>query len=176
MKKRHQPYHLYLDNQIYFVTAHTYLNKTFLNTPPKKRKLLKKIKEFLKTFNFKLHAWVILGNHYHILFKVSRGRDLPKVLNKIHCGYSYEMNKIENRKGRKIWQNYWDWCIRSEKDFWKHFNYIHHNPVKHRYVQKMEEFEFSSYNYWIKKMGNEWVMSVFREHPIIDFTVSQDNL
>lgn len=176
MKKRHQPHHIYLDNQIYFVTAHTYLNKTFLSTLPKKRKLLKKIKEFLKAFNFNLYAWVILDNHYHILFKVSRGRDLPKVLNKIHCGYSYEMNKIENRKGRKIWQNYWDWCIRSEKDFWKHFNYTHHNPVKHRYVQKMEEFEFSSYNYWIKKMGKEWMMSIFREHPIIDFTVSQDDL
>jgi len=99
MKKRQQPHHIYLDNQIYFVTAHTYLNKTFLNTLPKKRKLLKKIKEFLKVFNFNLYAWVILDNHYHILFKVSRGRDLPKALNKIHCGYSYEMNKIENRKG-----------------------------------------------------------------------------
>jgi len=40
----------------------------------------------------------------------------------------------------------------------------------------MEEFEFSSYNYWIKKMGKEWMLSIFREYPIIDFTASQDNL
>jgi putative transposase len=174
MQKRHQPYHLYLDDQIYFVTAHTYLDRPYLDTASKKMKLLGKIKEFLKAFHFNLYAWVILDNHYHILFKVSRGKDLPKTMNKIHCGYSYERNKIENQKGRKIWQNYWDRCIRSEKDFWRHFNYIHHNPVKHGYVQKMEEYEFSSYNYWIKKRGEEWIMSAFREHPIRDFTVPQD--
>jgi hypothetical protein len=38
----------------------------------------------------------------------------------------------------------------------------------------MEEYEFSSYNYWIKKRGEEWIMSAFREHPIRDFTVPQD--
>ena len=79
-------------------------------------------------------------------------------------------------QGRKIWQNYWDYCVRLEKDFWKHFNYIHHNPVKHGYVQKMEEYEFSSHGDWIKKRGEDWMMSIFREHPIIDFTIVPDNL
>ena len=175
MTKRHQPFHLYLDDQVYFVTAHTYLNKFSLNASSKKEKLLKKIKIFLRQFDFNLYAWVILDNHYHILFKVYKGKDLPKVLNKIHGGYSYEINKIDNCRGRKIWQNYWDFCIRSEEDFWRHFNYIHHNPVKHRYVQKMEEYKFSSYGYWIRKKGYDWMMSIFREHPIIDFTIVQDD-
>ena len=101
MTKRHQPFHLYSDDQVYFVTAHTYLNKLVLNTSFKKSKLLEKIKIFLKRCGFNLYAWVILDNHYHILFKAYKGKDLPKVLSKIHCGYSYEMNEIENCRVEK---------------------------------------------------------------------------
>jgi len=78
MTKRQQPFHLYLGDHVYFLTAHTYLNKLFLNTPSKKVKLLKKIKVFLKQFGFNLYAWVILDNHYHILFKVYKGTTFQK--------------------------------------------------------------------------------------------------
>jgi REP element-mobilizing transposase RayT len=70
-----------------------------------KNKIFNNIEEFFKLFNFKLYAWVILDNHYHILFKTAKGSDLPKAIGKIHGGFSYEMNKAENRSGRKIWQN-----------------------------------------------------------------------
>ena len=110
--KRHQPHHLYVDDQLYFVTAHTYLNRYKLKNDFERQKIQDKILSFIKCYNYELYAWVILDNHYHVLFKTRRGKDLPKLFGKIHGGYSYEMNKQENCKGRKIWQNYWDWCIR----------------------------------------------------------------
>jgi len=163
MGKRHHPTHLYLDSQLYFLTAHTYNERYGLYDKYRKEKLLGKIKEFFHEFGFSLYAWVILNNHYHILFKTSEGKTLAKAIGKIHTGYSFEINKLENQRGRKIWQNYWDWCIRSEKDFWVHFNYIHHNPVKHGYVQKMEDYEFSSYCHWIKEKSEYWMISVLQQ-------------
>jgi len=174
LKKRHHPIHIYLDDQLYFLTAHTYRNQYQLQEKFHKERLLDKIKEFLHDFNFSLYAWVILSSHYHIQFKTSKGKALAKVIGKIHTSYSFEMNKLDNKRGRKIWQNYWDWCIRSEKDFWTHFNYIHHNPLKHGYVQKMEDYEFSSYRHWLNKKGDEWMKSVFEQYPVIDFTIEHD--
>jgi len=171
--KRHQPVHLLLDGVYYFLTSHTYKNSAILKLDPYKELLFDKINKWFKEFKYELCAWVILDNHYHLLFRSFKGADLPKILSKIHTGFSYEINKLEDNQGRKIWQNYWDKCIRSEKDFWRHFNYIHHNPVKHKYVKEMD-YKFSSLSYWKEKKGNEWLTSVFRQYPIIDFTVDND--
>lgn len=173
-KRIHQPYHLYLDNQIYFLTAHTYLNRYTLASRFQKQKILDKIREFFLLFKFDLYAWVILINHYHVLFKLKTGGDLPKCMGKIHAGFTYETNQADGLSGRKIWQNYWDRCIRSEKDFWTHMNYIHHNPVKHCQAIRMEDYEFSSYGFWLKKKGPDWMSSVFQQYPIIDFSISND--
>ena len=127
MKKQHHPTHIYIDHQLYFLTAHIYYDQFKLNDAFKQL-LLNKTQTFYKDFRYKLYAWVILDNHYHVLFKSERGLDLSKLIGKVHGGFSFEVNALENKRGRRIWQNYWDWCIRSKKDFWTHFNYIHHNP------------------------------------------------
>ncbi len=88
----------------------------------------------------------------------------------IHGKVSYLVNKKENETGRKVFQNYWDRCIRDEADFWKHFNYIHHNPIKHGCVKNMEDYKFSSYGFWLNKKGKGWLDSCFRLYPIVDFT------
>ena len=50
--------------------------------------------------------------------------------------------KLKDRKSqiangeRGIWQcRYWEHCIRDERDFENHLEYIHFNPVKHGYVK-----------------------------------------
>ncbi|MFH1860715.1 MAG: transposase, partial [bacterium] len=59
-----------------------------------------------------------------------------------------------------------------EKDMWMHFNYIHHNPVKHGYVRQMEDWQYSSFQYYLRKYGMKWIMSCFESYPIIDFSMS----
>jgi len=172
--KRHQPLHLYLDDQIYFLTAHTYSDQSLLSSGQLKQKLIDKIKKSFALFRFDLYAWVVLINHYHLLFKTKRGKDLPKCIGKIHGGFAYETNKAEGQVGRKFWQNYWDRCIRSEMDFWVHMNYIHRNPVKHHHAIRMEDYKFSSYQIWLKKNGTDRMFSVFQQYPIIDFSISND--
>ena len=175
MAKKHHPPHLYLDDTIYFLTARVYGKQHLLDTKEKKRLLLDIIKKIFLKYRFKIYAWVILDNHYHIEFKTNLGKNLSKVMQYIHGQCSFEINKLENSKGRKIFQNYWDHCIRNEHDFYSHFNYIHHNPVKHGYVSEMVDYHFSSYKYWCDKKGKEWMNSCFHTYPIIDFSLNQDD-
>ena len=69
--KRHQPKHLYVDNQIYFISSHIHNRAFLLDEDLKKDKLLLKIFNFAWENKIKLYAWVILENHYHIFCKVS---------------------------------------------------------------------------------------------------------
>jgi putative transposase len=175
--KLHHPPHVYLDDTIYFLTARTYKKEKTINTDQKKKILLKNLwSEFCKA-GYKIYAWTVLDNHYHIQFITRRGKDLGEMLNLIHGKTSFEINKIDNIKGRKIFQNYWDRCPRNEKDFYSHFNYIHHNLVKHGYVKTQDDvlkYPFCSYQQWMKKKGEEWMSDCFAEYPILDFTVDGD--
>ena len=174
MNKKHHPPHLYLDDTVYFLTARVYGKQHILNTDTKKQLLLDIINKVFLKYQFKMYAWVILNNHYHIEFKTRLGSDLVKVMQFIHGRCSFKINNLENCRGRKIFQNYWDHGIRNEHDFYVHFNYIHNNPVKHGYVNEMGEYPFSSYQYWYEKKSEEWIQSCFLDHPVVDFTVTQD--
>jgi putative transposase len=121
-------------------------------------------------FEISIKAWVILDNHYHILVKLKQGRSLPLFIRSLHGKSSFEFNRLDNARRRQVWQNYWDTCIHTEIDFWKRFNYIHHNPVKHGYVNNLKEWKFSSYEQYVQEKGEKWLEEILDSYPIIDFT------
>lgn len=172
--KPHYPPHYYLDNKIYFITARTIDKKRILNTNEKKNILKKTIISASEKFNVDFYAWTILDNHYHLLVNILKGNIIPELMKAINGKSAFLLNRLDKIKKRKIWFNYWDTCIRTEKDFWMRFNYIHHNSVKHSYTKKMDDYAFSSYNQWIAKEGVEWMSNTFEKYPIIDFTLDGD--
>ena len=177
MYKKHHPLHIYEDDTIYFITARTIKKEKFFNTDEKKKILLQELKKFLEKYYYQLYAWVILDNHYHLLFKTKAGKDLEYFISDLHSTSSKNLNKLDNQKGRNIWYQYLDYCTRNEKDFYFHFNYIHHNPVKHGHLKTQEEVlknQFCSYRQWMEKKGKEWMSDCFVIYPIIDFTVEGD--
>jgi putative transposase len=119
-------------------------------------------------FGITLRAWVVLRNHYHLLLKSRVGRDISKFIGRLHGRTSYEFNLLDNAQGRKVWYSYWDTCIRTEADYWTRFNYVHNNPVKHGYVQRHADWEFSSYRYYLQTKGEEWLADCWQRYPIID--------
>jgi putative transposase len=58
----------------------------------------------------------------------------------------------QRKGGRGIWQRrYWEQAIRDERDFRRHLDYIHYNPVKHGYVQATNDWPYSSFQRWVKR-------------------------
>jgi putative transposase len=164
----HHPPHILVDNTWYFITAHT-LGEKDLGLEEFKNIWVNTIIELTKKFNYKLYAWVILDNHYHILCKVRNSQELSTFINRIHGSTSYYINKNRESQGKKIWQNYWDRIVRDEKDFWIKFNYIHYNPVKHGYVTEPDKWAYSSYRYFLERKGEIWVADCWQSYPIIEY-------
>ena len=147
----HNPPHLYLDETVYFITASTLNKNHYFDTDNKKRILKDKLVETIQRLNYLLYAWVILENHYHLLIKTNKGKDLSKFVQLLHGGSSFELNKLDNLRNRQIWFNYWDKCIRDDRDFEHHCDYVHFNPVKHGLSKRPEDYLFSSYKDFIKR-------------------------
>jgi len=147
----HNPPHIYLDDTIYFITARTIEKNNYFSSDKKKEILKNKLSETVHELKIIIYAWVILGNHYHLLIKINKNKNLSKLIQLFHGRTSYILNKIDNKKGRQVWFNYWDYCIRNDEDFNNHLDYINFNPVKHGLVNKPGDYKYSSYGQYLKK-------------------------
>ncbi|TAJ38351.1 MAG: transposase [Reyranella sp.] len=79
---------------------------------------------------YRLHAWIIMPNHVHVLLTVFPGFALGGVVGSWKRYTAREANKILGRAGA-FWQDdYWDRFIRNEDHFAATVAYIDQNSVK----------------------------------------------
>jgi len=177
VRSKHRPIHLYASEHYYFLTLRAINHIHYFNSVEKKKVIVKVIKKSAEKFQIKIFAWVVLDNHIHLLFLSPEKLNLPDFITNMTSNISRGVNVLDGKVGRRVFNNYWDYCIRDERDFFSHLNYIHHNPVKHKYVKTQEDcrdYEFCSYGDWLLKKGEEWMADCFEKFPIVDFTVDGD--
>jgi len=162
-----RPPHLYVDDAWYFVTA-SVVNKVHVLSSDEHFILwTQSFKELIREFNATLAAWVVLANHYHLLFLPQHGLELGSFMKSLNGRTSHQLNALDKTQGRTVWYSYWDTCIRGERDFWTRFNYIHYNPVKHGYVERMEDWRFSSYHQYAES-DTDWLKDKLQEFPVVN--------
>ena len=116
-----------------------------------------------------LFAWCVLKNHYHILVRTAHLKQLTKALGLFHGRSSRAWNQEDSAEGRKVWHRCFDRAIRSERHFWATINYIHHNPVYHGYVDKWQDWPWSSAQDFLDMVGRDEAGRIWREYPILDY-------
>ncbi len=173
-KRINNPPHIYVDDTFYFVTAATYQHQNRLASQACKQYFVTELINLAAAYHLDLKAWVVLNNHYHILFRLSGGNKLAKFFKRFHAKTATYFNQIDNVPGRRVWWNYWDRCIRNDRDFWQHFNYIHYNPIKHKYVNQLSEWPHSSLFHYLENQGREWLDDCWRSYPIREFQIEYD--
>lgn len=108
---------------------------------------------------FHIDAMVILPDHLHALWTLPAGDcDYPTRWMLIKAGFSRRMPKGERRNAsrmakseRGIWQRrYWEHLIRDERDYARHVDYIHYNPVKHGYVPRAIDWAYSTFHRYMQ--------------------------
>ena len=68
------------------------------------------------------------------------------------------------------WQRLsWEHTIRDEKDFERHVDYVHFNPVKHRLVSRACDWPYTSFHVYVRRglLPADWAGHV--DEPIRDF-------
>jgi putative transposase len=68
----------------------------------------------------------------------------------LHLGERVSVSRSRKRE-RGIWQRrFWEHTIRDSDDFARHVDYIHFNPVKHSYVEHVQDWPFSSFHRMVR--------------------------
>ncbi len=122
-----------------------------------------------------VRAYVVLPNHYHTLLEADSLASVVKALGNLHGRSSRKWNEEDSFVGRKCWHAVSDRRIRNINHYYATLNYIHHNPVKHGYVEKWEEWPYSSAKDYLKEMGREKALVIWRNYPLLDYGKGWDD-
>ncbi len=157
----HTPAHLFLDDTVYFITGAIYNRQHLLREDSLKHELLLCMRQVFSNYDWDLQHWVILDNHYHLLAKSRRGKDMSSIINGLHGRSAHFIRRVTSC-GLPVWWNYWDYCPRDEQDYYRHLNYLLYNPVKHGYVTDLKQYEHSSFHELFDHLGKEALTQQFR--------------
>lgn len=116
-----------------------------------------------------IFAWCVLPNHYHLLIATDNSRDVLRAIGRFHGKQSFLWNGEDQKRGRKVWCGCVERAIRSERHFWATLNYIHHNPVRHGYVKRWQDWPYSSARNFLEQVGHKQVEIIWKQYPILDY-------
>ena len=162
-KYTNNPAHLFIDNTPYFITATIYQKRNLLQSNIIKDFLLATIQNSFNAKGWQLKAWVILDNHYHLMVVSAKGEDLSKIMGKIHnLSAQFITNQLKAEK--PIWWNYWDYCPRTEHDYYVRLNYLYNNPIKHGLAFNLADYPYSSFHDALKEQGRNFLRKQFKNY------------
>jgi putative transposase len=102
---------------------------------------------------FTIDAMVVLPDHLHAVWTMPEGdRDFATRWRLIKSTFSRSLAAGEPvsasraaKRERGIWQRrYWEHTIRDENDLVRHIDYVHINPLKHGFVERVRDWPYSS--------------------------------
>ncbi|MDB5552870.1 MAG: hypothetical protein JWL86_2854 [Rhizobium sp.] len=108
---------------------------------------------------FATDAIVILPEHLHAIWTLPSGdSDFSGRWRRIKAHFTHQLIAAgalveRHRNGEyALWQRrFWEHTIRNERDFARHVDYIHFNPVKHRLVSRVIDWTYSSFHVYVRR-------------------------
>ena len=92
---------------------------------------------------YKLHAFVVMRDHFHALLTIEGKGTIERVMQKIKGGFSYRARADLCFRG-EIWQRgFTDERVWDAEQFVSVRQYIHDNPVRRGMVPTAENYPFS---------------------------------
>ena len=170
-KPWHSPPHRDSESNLcYIVSAACYEHKYIVGKSPARfTQLEETLLGILDKHSSEVCAWCVLPNHYYVMVRTDQMEELLAQLGRMHGRTSRQWNLEDNSVGRKVWFNCIERFIRNERHYWATINYIHHNPVKHGFVEKWDLWPFSSAAQYLDEIGRDKAIKIWKAYPVLDY-------
>ena len=113
------------------------------------------LEEAHNRFGLEVHAYCLLGNHYHLLVKTPRA-NLSRCMRHINGLYTQRHNRLKRTDGPLFRGRYKAILIESDAYLAQLTRYIHRNPIdmKKPLVKQLEAYTWSSYPAYVNKAAS----------------------
>jgi putative transposase len=121
------------------------------------QRMLDLLAEHSKVQAVDIHAYVLMGNHLHLLVTPQRDQALPKMMQAVGRSYVQVFNKVHGRTGT-LWEGrYRSTLIQTDRYLLACKAYIDLNPVRAHMVAQPEDYVWSSHAHYIGRRSDRLV-------------------
>jgi putative transposase len=124
--------------------------------------LLSLLAEYAAREKVAIHAYVLMGNHFHLLATPERDNSLPRMMQAVGRRYVQMFNKRHARTGT-LWEGrYRATLVQTDRYLLTCMAYIDLNPVRAGMVQRAADYRWSSHRHYIGQSSDKLVTP----HPL----------
>lgn len=125
------------------------------------------IDEAHRRFGLEVHAYCLMGNHYHLFVRTPRA-NLSRAMRHVNGLYTQRYNRLKNTDGALFRGRYKAILVEASSYLLQVSRYIHRNPVETKppLVHTLKDYPWSSYPAYLdcgQKPDWLYVASVFAE-------------
>jgi len=124
------------------------------------------VRETRAAHPFIIDAVVVLPDHLHIVMTLpaddaNYANRLSLIKRRFTTAVAQAGIRIPRHANGEyaLWQRrFWEHTIRDERDFERHVDYIHFNPVKHDLVTRVRDWPYSSFHRYVRRgiLPEDW--------------------
>ena len=115
------------------------------------------VQEFSERFNIDVYAYVLMGNHYHLLLKTPDA-NLSKGMQWFGTTYTRQFNLLNSQSGHLFQGRFKSIIVENDAYLLRLSCYIHRNPLRAGIVDRLVDFKWSSYPYYAyRRKAPSWL-------------------
>jgi putative transposase len=131
-------------DRTFFAASQAYGHRNLLQSERMAGLLIEVIKRNREQGRLRLHEYVIMPDHFHVLLTLGKAVSIEKAMQYIKGGFSFRAARDGIYRG-EVWQvGFTEVQIHTVNEFQARQKYIHMNPVRRGLVATPEEYLFSS--------------------------------
>jgi len=139
-----RPLRIEFAGALYHITARGDRQEDIFVTDTDRIAFLDILKQVVERFNWLVHAYCLMDNHYHLLIETPDG-NLSKGMRQLNGVFTQTSNRNNNRVGHVFQGRYKAILVQKESYLLELSRYIVLNPVRARMVKLAKAWPWSSY-------------------------------
>jgi len=122
-----------------------------------REKFVELLGELGERFGLEVHAWCLMGNHYHVMVRTAEV-GLSRAMRHLNGVYTQYFNRRHRRDGPLFRGRYKAVLVEADV-YWSHLSrYVHRNPLEAGLINVLSEYRWSSYRAYIGKASKpQWL-------------------
>lgn len=144
-----RPLRIEYEGAFYHVTCRGNERKKIFLSTTDKEKFLEYLDSFHHIYQYKIHTWCIMDNHYHLLIETAFP-NISKIMQRLNTSYTTYFNIKRKRIGHLLGGRPKILLVEKDEYALQLSRYIHLNPVRAHMVERPEYYAWSSYTYFVE--------------------------